>query len=111
LFLFRYKKEMFQGLSRAGFRTALAAEGIPSSTGYASLNKMPYLDHAFQSKNFQKMYPGQMLDFTDFVERNHCPENDRLCNEEAMWFTQNLLLGEERDLDHIIAAIRKIQKN
>lgn len=28
-----------------------------------------------------------------------------------MWFTQNLLLGSERDLDDIISAILKTRKN
>lgn len=111
LFLFRYRKEEFQGLPKTGFRAALAAEGIPSSTGYAPLNRMPYLDHAFRSKNFRKMYPEPMLDFDRFAERNHCPETDRLCQEEGMWFTQNLLLGDRRDLDTIVSAILKIQAN
>ena len=38
LFLFRYKKEEFQGLSRTGFLNALEAEGVPCSSGYAPLN-------------------------------------------------------------------------
>lgn len=111
LFLFRYKKEEFQGLSKSDFRRALAAEGVPASTGYSTLNKMPYLEHAFRSKSFQKMYPEDMLDFNSYVEKNHCPENDRLCNEEAMWFMQNLLLGERSDMDDIVTSIRKIQKS
>jgi perosamine synthetase len=41
-------------------------------------------------------------------ERNQCPENDRLC-EEAVWFTQNMLLGTRRDMEQIAEAIRKIQ--
>ncbi len=111
LFLFRYKKEEFQGLTKAGFGRALAAEGVPVSTGYTPLNKMPYLNHAFQSKSFKKMYPESMLDIDAYNERNHCPENDRLCNEEAMWFFQRLLLGDRSDMDDIAASIRKIQNN
>ena len=57
LFPFRYNKEAFNGLSRNLFLKALNAEGIKSSGGYAPLNKMPYLDNAFKSKNFQLMYP------------------------------------------------------
>ncbi|MCS7315295.1 MAG: hypothetical protein NZ554_07475 [Bryobacteraceae bacterium] len=41
-------------------------------------------------------------------ERNQCPENDRLC-EEAVWFTQNMLLGTRRDMEQIAEAIRKIR--
>ena len=108
LFPFRYQKSAFKGLSRDTFLKALTAEGIPCSKGYATLNNMPYLDDAFQSKNFQKMYPKAMLDFKGYVERNHCPNNDRLCNEEAVWFTQNMLLGTKADMDEIANAIEKI---
>lgn len=108
LFPFRYQKEAFKGLSRDIFLKALTAEGIPCSKGYATLNNMPYLNDAFQSKNFQKMYPKEMLDFKRYVAQNHCPQNDRLCNEEAVWFTQNMLLGTQADMDEIANAIEKI---
>ncbi|MEX1063602.1 MAG: DegT/DnrJ/EryC1/StrS family aminotransferase [Balneolaceae bacterium] len=111
LFPFRYRKEAFEGLSREDFRRALRAEGVPSSSGYTTLNKLSYLNHAFQTKSFQKMYPEDMLDFDRFMEKNHCPENDRLCNEEAVWFFQSMLLGDRSDMDNIIEAIGKIQKN
>ncbi|MEZ4900376.1 MAG: DegT/DnrJ/EryC1/StrS family aminotransferase [Spirosomataceae bacterium] len=108
LFPFRYKKAEFKNLSRDIFLKALSAEGIPCSKGYATLNNMPYLNDAFQSKNFQKMYPKSELDFKNYVERNHCPQNDQLCNEEAVWFTQNMLLGTHADMDDIANAIEKI---
>jgi len=111
LFPFRYKKEEFQGLPREGFLKALKAEGIPCSSGYTTLNKMPYLNNAFQSKNFQKMYPADMLDFDRYLEQNQCPENDRLCNEEAVWFTHKMLLGDRSDMKDIFTAIEKINRN
>jgi dTDP-4-amino-4,6-dideoxygalactose transaminase len=111
MFAFRYKKEEFQGLSRAKFLKALSAEGIPNLSGYAPyLNKQPYLANAFQTKNFQKMYPKEMLNFDKYAEQNKCPENDVLC-EEAVWLNQNLLLGSQSDLDDIANAIEKIHKN
>ena len=111
LFPFRYKKEQFKGLSRATFIKALSAEGVPCSGGYTNLNKMPYLSHAFQTKNFQKMYPKEMLDFNRYKEANQCPENDRLCDQEAVWLSQNLLLAGKSDMDDIANAIEKIRKN
>jgi dTDP-4-amino-4,6-dideoxygalactose transaminase len=111
LFPFRYKKEQFEGMPRAKFLKALQSEGVPCSGGYTPLNKMPYLGHAFQTKNFQKMYPKEMLDINRYNEANQCPENDRLCDEEAVWLSQNLLLAGKPDMDDIAAAIDKIQKN
>jgi dTDP-4-amino-4,6-dideoxygalactose transaminase len=111
LFPFRYKEEEFQDLPREGFLKALRAEGITCSSGYSTLNKMPYLNNAFQSKNFQKMYPRKMLDIDKYLEQNQCPENDRLCHEEAVWFGQNMLLGTRSDMNDISMAIEKISKN
>jgi perosamine synthetase len=110
LFPFTYKEEEFKGLSRAGFLRALSAEGIPASGGYAPLNKMPYLRHAFNTKNFQKMYPSRMLDYNRYMSQNQCPVNDRVC-EEAVWFSQSMLLAEKSDMDDIANAIEKIHKN
>jgi perosamine synthetase len=112
LFPFRYKKEEFQGMQRSEFLNALNAEGIPCSAGYGgTLNSMPYLDDAFKSKNYQKMYPKEMLDFKSFVAKNQCPENDRLCNEEAVWLSQSMLLGTKSDMDDIASAIEKVHNN
>jgi perosamine synthetase len=111
MFPFRYKKEAFNDLPREKFLKALNAEGIPNMSGYTSdLNKEPYIQSAFQSKNFRKMYSKEMLDFDQFKERNRCPENDNLC-EEAVWLAQNLLLGSKTDMDEIAVAIDRIRKN
>lgn len=111
LFPFRYKKESFKELPRAAFLKALSAEGVPCSSGYITLNTQPFLAHTFQSKNFRKMYSPQQLDIAKYQERNRCPQNDILCNEEAVWFTQNILLGSRTDMDYIVSAIEKIHKN
>ena len=111
LFPFRYLKEEFQGLSRGKFLEALNAERVPCWNGYGPLNKEPYLAQTFQTKNFQKMYPKEMLDINIYNSQNECPENDRLCNEEAVWLGQNLLLAEKKDLDDIANAIEKIHDN
>ncbi len=111
LFPFRFKSEEFKGLSRSAFIKALSAEGVPCNSGYVTLNNQPFLGHAFQSKNFKKMYSPDMLDFNKYLERNKCPQNDILCNEEAVWFSQNILLGSRADMDFIVSAVEKIHKN
>ncbi len=111
LFPFRYKKEEFKGMSRKLFLSSLNAEGIPCSSGYQTLNTMPFLANAFKTKNFKKMYSSDMLDIRKYNERNQCPANDRLCNEEAVWFTQNMLLASKSDMDDIAKAIERIHDN
>lgn len=110
LFPFRYQKQQFQGLSRAGFLRALRAEGIPCTEGYRpGLNRAPYLKDAFQSKNFRLMYPKESLDFDRYVEQNRCPKNEQLC-EETVWLPQNVLLGNQSDMDDIVRAIEKVHE-
>ena len=111
LFPFRYQKDKFQGLSRDIFLKALSMEGIPCDSGYEPLNKKPFLENAFQTKNFRKMYPKEFLDIHTYNQQNECPENDRICNEEAVWLPQNLLLAGKSDMDDIVKAIEKIRKN
>ena len=85
LFMFRYNKQGFSGLDRAKFLKALAAEGIPCSSGYAPLNKSEGVLRALATKSYQRIYGDKVL--KQWRERNECPNNDRLCTE-AVWFTQ-----------------------
>jgi dTDP-4-amino-4,6-dideoxygalactose transaminase len=108
LYMLRYHKEQFGGLSRAAFLKALKAEGIPASGGYTPLNKEPFLQNALKSRVYQALYPKATLE--QWVERNQCPVNDKLC-QEAVWFTQNVLLDTRQGMEQIAEAIRKIQAN
>lgn len=84
---------------------ALSAEGIPGSTGYKKLNKEQYIIDRVTSRPFINVYGKQRID--DYLARIECPQNDKL-TEELVWFTQNMLLGPESDMDQIADAIEKI---
>jgi len=111
LFPFRYKKEAFKELSRDAFMNALNAEGVPCYEGYTPLNKMPFLKDTFKTKNFVKTYSKKRLDYSRYMEQNRCPQNDILCNEEAVWFSQYLFLTGKPEMDAIYSAIEKIHAN
>lgn len=111
LFPFLYQKEYFKELPRNKFIEALRAEGVPCSGGYTELNKMPYLKNAFESKYFRKFYPEERLDYDKYTEENRCPLNEKLCNEQAVWIPQNILLGSKSDMNRIASAIEKIYHN
>jgi perosamine synthetase len=108
LYMLRYDKSRFAGLPKASFLKALQAEGIPASGGYTPLNKEPFLKETLASRGFQRIYDAKTL--ADWSERSACPANERLC-DEAVWFTQNMLIGPRGDMDQIADAIRKIQAN
>jgi dTDP-4-amino-4,6-dideoxygalactose transaminase len=106
LYMFRYDAAAFSDLPRAAFLKALAAEGVPASSGYSPLNKEPFLEDALSTRGFQAIYPKTRLDA--WREQNRCPQNERLCSE-AIWMGQTMLLGPRQDMEDIAAAIRKIQ--
>lgn len=106
LYPFRYDQAAFKGLSRTQFLRALEAEGVPCMGGYTALNTQPFLKQTFESTNYKKMYLGE-LNYARYMEENQCPLNDTLCNE-AVWFTQNMLLGSKNDMEMIFQAIQRI---
>jgi perosamine synthetase len=106
LYMFRYEPEAFANLSRRRFLAAMQAEGISCWAGYRPLNREPFLEETFRSRAFRKVYTERELN--ELAERNHCPENDRLC-EEAVWLGQTQLLGAPEDMDDVADAIEKIQ--
>ena len=106
LYMFRYDKTRFADLPRAVFLKALAAEGIPAAGGYTPLNTQPFLKNVLASRGYQRLFPPKVL--AEWQERTRCPVNDRLC-EEAVWFSQTMLLAPRSAMDQIADAVRKIQ--
>lgn len=108
LYMFRYDKNHFADMGRNRFLEALNAEGVPCSSGYGTMNKGDYVTGLAQNKHFLKIYGEKTMQ--EWLERNQCPQNDILAGEQAVWFTQTMLLGTKEDLNQIVEAIRKIQK-
>ena len=107
----RYDKSKFKNMPRRLFLEAMKAEGVPCSPGYVPLHTQPFIKAAFESKLYQKAYPKKELNYADFLAKNQCPANDRICNEEAIWITQNMLLAGKQSMDDIANAIDKIYNN
>lgn len=107
LYMFRYDRSHFADLPREKFLQALQAEGVPCSAGYTPLNKEEFMDNTLNSRAFKRIYTEKEL--ASVKERNQCPENDKLCNEEAVWLEQTMLLAGRSDMEQVAEAIRKIQ--
>ena len=109
LYMFRYDSEKFAGLSRAKFLAALGKEGVPASGGYGMMNKEAYVAGLAKSRHYLKVYGEKRM--KDWLAQTlNCPQNDKVC-EQAVWFTQTMLLGPKTDMDQIAEAIRKIQQH
>lgn len=102
LFLFRYMEEKLKGLPRATFLKALNAEGIPVSSGYTCLYKMPL----FMTDTMKRM-TGTKIDYS----KVYLDVAEKVTEHQGMWTTQNVLLGEKQDMDQFADAIIKVVEN
>ncbi len=106
LYIFRYSTAAFGGHSRDRFIEALQKEGIPCSFGYVPLYTSPALSDQTRQWPVDSAYFNGKPDYT----KVQCPQTERICSEEAVWLTQNMLLGSEQDMRDIAAAIGKIRQ-
>ncbi len=109
VYMIRYNKEHFAGIPRSKFLQALSAEGIGGSRVYSQLNLEPFIEDTLRSRTYQAVYSKERID--RYFKENHCPENDKICQETAVGFSQKYLLGTKSDMDQIAEAVRKVQKN
>lgn len=107
LFIIRYDASGFGGLPRAEFIKAMQDMGIPCQCGYVPLHKEGFLEDAFASRNFRKIYSAE--DKKNYFDRIDCPVTDRICQEESVWLGQNILLGTFENMDYIADSIKKIR--
>jgi dTDP-4-amino-4,6-dideoxygalactose transaminase len=98
LYPFRYDSSRFGGHTLEEFIRALNAEGIPCSTGYVPL----YKERLFHGK--MAGVDGPVLDYSQV----HCPVCEQVC-KDTIWIPQVALLAEQKDMEDIATAIRKIQ--
>ena len=99
LFICRYERECFSGISREIFFKAMQAEGIYTYQGYKPL----YKEDLFIIDT--KEYP--WLKGVDFKNMSF-PHTERFSEKESVWLKQNYLLGTPQDTQDIITAFVKV---
>jgi dTDP-4-amino-4,6-dideoxygalactose transaminase len=97
-----YHLYMFRTGVRDAAIQALNASRLPASRGYSPLNKQPFI-----TASLKKQLPTREVNA--WVDRSHCPENDRLC-EQAVWFPQTFLLGPRSDMERAAETARKVSR-
>lgn len=107
LYAFRYDAAQFNGLSRDKFIRALNAEGIPCSSVYHEQYFDGLLDEAIQSRGFKRLFGAERL--KAYRDSLHELKGNRQVCATTVAMTQNMLLAERSDLDHIVEAIRRLQ--
>lgn len=106
LYGFRYIAEEFGGLHRDKMIAALNAEGIPGYSGYPH---PVYRNPAFQDVHEPgaRYWKPKLPEGVNYTAVN-CPEAERHCSDEALWFPHAMLLADRRDMEDIVAAVRKV---
>lgn len=105
-----YDKEYFNGLSKPKFREAMRAEGIAFGNGIdSSLHSNPFIETYFNHRAFKKIYSKERLD--KYRKENLCPVNKMIDRETGLSLGQRVFLGTSKDMEDIVTAIVKIQKN
>ena len=112
VYFLKYNPGCFGGIDKLRFIAALRAEGILDL--HAGYSLPVYRQPVMLTKNFGLAKPpflnGSQAAAPDYASVS-CPVTEHLCDHEAMWLRQNVLLGERRDMDDIVAAMQKIQRH
>ncbi len=105
-----YDKQHFNGLSKPKFREAMRAEGVAFGNGIdSSLHSNPFIETYFNLRAFKKIYSKERLD--KYRKENLCPVNEMIDRETGLSLGQKVFLGTKKDMEDIVTAIVKIQKN
>ena len=112
VYFLKYDPRRFGGIDKLRFINALRAEGITDL--HAGYSLPAYRQPVMLAKNFGLAKPpflnGSQAAVPDYASVS-CPVTEHLCDNEALWLRQNVLLGEGRDMDDIVAAVDKIQRH
>jgi len=106
LFPLRIDSEQLNGLSRDGFVRALRAEGVPCSAVYHEQYFDGLLDEAIQSRGFKRLFSEKRL--KDYRESFEALAGNRQVCQTTVGLSQNLLLAQRSQVEHILEAIEKI---
>ncbi|MFH1009438.1 MAG: DegT/DnrJ/EryC1/StrS family aminotransferase, partial [Candidatus Latescibacterota bacterium] len=100
----KYDARHFEGLPKAKFLEAAHAEGIPLSTVYHPLHKLPL----FAEGRFGASFTGEK----DFGGVS-CPVAERAYEEVGIWLVHDygMLGGSRSGVDDIVTAIAKVKKH
>ena len=103
-FVFRFDGEHFDGLDRDVFVAALQAEGVPADGRFYESLPMSELLRPDPAR-----YPAWSAALSNTAEAN-CPNAERVAYRESVWLPHQLLLGTEADVDDIVEAVLKVQR-
>ena len=107
LYPFRYDARQFHGLSRDAFLKALNAEGIAAHAVYKEQYFDGLLDETIASRGYQRLFSASRLKaYRDSFQ--DLKGNREVC-ATTVGLPQTVLLADRSGVDHIVAAVAKLQ--
>jgi len=104
----RFLKDAWpEGVTRDKFMEALSAEGVPCHLGH--LHPI-YQNPLFLERNFGPVAWPQGIEPPDY-SKVHCPECERIFQEEGVSMSHSIFLGGREDMDLMLEAIHKIREH
>jgi perosamine synthetase len=104
----RFSKEHFSGISQEMLIKAMTAEDISVGSSTPPLNTEPYLERQLSGRGYQRIFSKERL--ARYREQNLLPRNDELCATHLV-MPHEVLMGSKADVDDIVAAFAKVQRN
>ena len=101
LFMFKLEKGLAREVGKRKFARALTAEGIPTEPGYVNLAGQKL----FQTELVRRRL-SRPIDYSSL----ELPSTEQAC-EITLWFSQNMLLGDDSDMADIAEGISKVVAN
>jgi dTDP-4-amino-4,6-dideoxygalactose transaminase len=105
-YIFHVDNKQLAGISTERFIEAMNAEGIPNQASYPPLHEL----HMFRNNEYRRCLSAQQAKEEHGFLKQSFPNTQRAA-WETVWIPQPALLGDEQDMQEIVAAIRKIQQN
>ncbi|MBV8475614.1 MAG: DegT/DnrJ/EryC1/StrS family aminotransferase, partial [Acidobacteria bacterium] len=105
-YIFHFNTKEFAGISTERFIEAMNAEGIPNQASYPPLHEL----HMFRNGEYRNCLSGPDAKEEHAFLKCSFPNTERAA-WETVWIPQPALLGDEQDIEEIIRAISKIQRN
>ena len=105
-----YDKNHFNGLPKSKFQSAVRKEGIGFGNGIdSSLHRGSFIEGYLNTRAFKNIFSNQRLN--KYRRDNQCPVNEKIAAETGLSLGQRVFLGTKKDMEDIVEAIVKIQKN
>jgi dTDP-4-amino-4,6-dideoxygalactose transaminase len=104
--IFHVEPAKFGGISMKRFVEAMIAEGIPNQASYPPLHERD----VFRNGSYRERLSGTQKTAKHEFLKGEFPNTQRAARE-TYWVPQTALLGDEEDMNEIVKAVKKIQRN